>query len=69
MAQKTTTTLFIGGGNMGTAILTGFSDSGGEMDSVCVVDPFMEVDAGGRLGLRGYTAGWMKFRKGLSLTS
>ncbi len=53
MAQKTTTTLFIGGGNMGTAILTGFSDSGGEMDSVCVVDPFMEVDAGGRLGLRG----------------
>lgn len=53
MAQKTKSTLFIGGGNMGTAILTGFRNSGGDMNTVCIVDPFMEVDAGVQLGLKG----------------
>jgi len=53
MVQKTKSTLFIGGGNMGAAILTGFRDSGGDMNAVCVVDPFMDVDAGVQLGLKG----------------
>lgn len=53
MEQIEKTTLFIGCGNMGLAIVKGFRKSGGNMNNVSVVDPFLETESAVELGFGG----------------
>ncbi len=52
MAMKTNQTLFIGGGNMGRAILWGYKADGGDMSLVSIIDPFMAEQDATALGIR-----------------
>ncbi len=51
MTKTTHQTLFIGGGNMGRAILRGYKTDGGDMTGISIIDPFMNEEDGAELGI------------------
>ena len=51
MTDTANQTLFIGGGNMGRAILRGYKTNGGDMSGISIIDPFMEVQDAKDLGV------------------
>jgi pyrroline-5-carboxylate reductase len=53
MTNSPRTTLFLGGGNMARAILRGYRASGGDMQKVFILDPFLPQDAADELGAGG----------------
>ncbi|WP_298855863.1 pyrroline-5-carboxylate reductase [uncultured Ruegeria sp.] len=51
MTKTVDKTLFIGGGNMGRAILRGYKTDGGDMSKISIIDPFMDAQDASELGI------------------